>query len=68
MQHEIHGGYIMLPRSDTRELDRKVKVLKQSMRKVENACYNINVRGTEVPKNMLKDFFKANYDYDEDED
>ena len=47
----------MLPRNDLRErfeLERKVKVLRQSMRKVENACYNINVRGTEVPKHMLK--------------
>ena len=48
----------MLPRNDlgwtSRELERKVKVLEQSMRKVENACYNINVRGTEVPKHMLK--------------
>ena len=47
----------MLPRNDLRELERKVKVLEQSMRKVENACYNINVRGTEVPKHMLKDLF-----------
>lgn len=55
--HEIHGGFLALPRSDARELDGKVKVLKQSMRKVENACYSINVRGTEVPKHMLKDLF-----------
>lgn len=54
MQHEIHGGFIMLPRNDLRVLEQKVKVLRQSMRKVENACYNINVRGTEVPKHMLK--------------
>ena len=56
----------MLPRNDLRELDRKVKVLEQSMRKVENACYNINVRGTEVPKHMLKDLFNVhanNHDY-----
>merc|ERR1719471_1379648 len=55
--HEIHGGFVMLPRNDLRErfeLERKLKVLRQSMRKVENACYNINVRGTEVPKHMLK--------------
>jgi len=65
--HEIHGGFVMLPRNDLRErfeLERKVKVLRQSMRKVENACYNINVRGTEVPKHMLKDLFYANsHDY-----
>jgi hypothetical protein len=31
---------------------------------VENACYNINVRGTEVPKHMLKDYFTSDHNYD----
>merc|ERR1719412_3410688 len=35
----VAGGFVMLPRNDLRErfeLERKVKVLRQSMRKVEN--------------------------------
>jgi hypothetical protein len=28
----------------------QVKVLKQSLRKVEQACYSIQVRGSEIPK------------------
>ena len=33
-----------------RDLGGKVRVLKQSMRKVEQACYSIQVRGSEIPK------------------
>ena len=36
-----------------REISRKLSTLQSSLRKVENVCYNINVRGTEVPKHML---------------
>merc|ERR1712150_424579 len=32
-----------------RELNRKVTVLRQSLRKVENACYTLHVRGSEIP-------------------
>jgi hypothetical protein len=32
--HEIHNGFLALPRNDVRELDRKIKTLKQSLRKV----------------------------------
>ena len=41
-----------LPNSH-REVPRKLGVLQTSLRKVENVCYNINVRGTEVPKHLL---------------
>ena len=41
-----------LPNSH-REVPRKLGVLQSSLRKVENVCYNINVRGTEVPKHLL---------------
>jgi len=40
-----------------RDLGGKVRVLKQSMRKVEQACYSIQVRGSEIPKNHLVDIF-----------
>jgi len=48
-------------RLDWRECPRdtgmKVRVLKQSLVKVENACYAISVRGSEIPKNHLADIF-----------
>lgn len=40
-----------------RETGMKVRVLKQSLVKVESACYAISVRGSEIPKNHLADIF-----------
>ena len=42
-----------------REMNQKARVLKQSLLKVENACYNLRVRGSEIPQHMLKDVFAA---------
>ena len=39
----------------SRELNRKLWTLKQSVQKVENACYTLQVRGSEIPKHMLAD-------------
>ena len=50
---EIHDGFVSLRRDSHREVPAKLRVLKASLRKVENVCYNINVRGTEVPKHLL---------------
>ncbi|XP_058801884.1 translin-associated protein X [Phymastichus coffea] len=38
-----------------REVSRKLYTLKQSLTKMENVCYTIKVRGSEVPKHMLAD-------------
>ena len=50
---EIHDGFVALRRDSHREVSSKLRVLRQSLRKVENVCYNINVRGSEVPKHLL---------------
>lgn len=54
-----------------REIGRKLHTLKQSLQKVETACYTIQVRGSEIPKHMLVDVldsgssgFMGNYDND----
>ena len=39
----------------SREITRKLYTLRQSLRKVETACYTIQVRGSEIPKHMLID-------------
>ena len=39
----------------SREISRKLWTLKQSVQKVENACYTLQVRGSEIPKHMLAD-------------
>ena len=51
---EIHDGFVALRRDYShREISAKVRVLRGSLRKVENVCYNINVRGSEVPKHLV---------------
>merc|ERR1719305_2027056 len=51
-------GFDRLERKDApRDLGSKVRTLRQSMRKVEQACYSIQVRGSEIPKNHLADIF-----------
>ncbi|KAG8176898.1 hypothetical protein JTE90_000483 [Oedothorax gibbosus] len=44
-------------RNSSKELRRKIVTLKSSLQKVENACYAIKIRGSEIPKHMLTDFF-----------
>ena len=43
----------------SRELNRKVSTLRQSLQKVETACYTLQVRGSEIPKHMLADVFSS---------
>lgn len=51
-------GFGRFPKQDTpREIGQKLYTLKQSCRKVENACYAIAVRGSEIPKNRWADLF-----------
>ena len=38
-----------------KEVGRKLYTLRQSIRKVEAACYTLKVRGSEIPKHMLVD-------------
>ncbi|KYM96461.1 Translin-associated protein X [Cyphomyrmex costatus] len=37
------------------EVNKKIITLKRSLTKMENACYTIKVRGSEIPKHMLAD-------------
>jgi len=40
---------------ENKELSRKIGVMRASMNKVEKACYNVQVRGSEIPDHMLAD-------------
>lgn len=54
----VGEGFDRLDRKECpRDIHSKVKVLKQSLKKVEGACYAISVRGSEIPKNHLADIF-----------
>ncbi|XP_060585578.1 translin-associated protein X-like [Ruditapes philippinarum] len=50
----IEAAYASLGNAN-REVNRKLHTLRQSLRKVEMACYTLRVRGSEVPKHMLID-------------
>ncbi|ERL90956.1 hypothetical protein D910_08298 [Dendroctonus ponderosae] len=49
----INTGFLGLSYSGNREVSRKTHVLRQSLAKMELVCYNIQIRGSEVPKHML---------------
>ncbi len=52
-----------------RQLPKKLFTLKASLRKVEAACYTLQVRGSEIPKHMLTDVFNTeDRDYGMDDD
>ena len=51
---ELELGFTSLGNA-SREINRKMSTLRQSMRKVESACYTLQVRGSEIPKHMLVD-------------
>ncbi|KAM3931218.1 translin-associated protein X isoform 2-T2 [Leptodactylus fuscus] len=57
---EIFDGFAYIGNSGPYEISRKLFTLKQSLSKVENACYMLKVRGSETPKHMLADLFVSN--------
>ncbi|XP_078504942.1 translin-associated protein X-like [Lissotriton helveticus] len=56
---EIHDGFSYIGNAGPYEISRKLYTLKQSLAKVENACYTLKVRGSEIPKHMLADVFST---------
>lgn len=51
-----------------KEINRKMYVLRQSLSKMELVCYNICVRGSEVPKHMLMNVITSADDDNHEED
>ncbi|XP_064603440.1 translin-associated protein X-like isoform X2 [Liolophura sinensis] len=54
----VHRAFMSFENS-SRELSRKLTVLRQSLKKVETACYTLQVRGSEIPTHMLIDVLKT---------
>ncbi|KAJ8365981.1 hypothetical protein SKAU_G00148120 [Synaphobranchus kaupii] len=52
---EIHDGFAYIGNTGPYEVSKKLYTLKQSLGKVEDACYALRVRGSEIPKHMLAD-------------
>ncbi|KAK3588745.1 hypothetical protein CHS0354_024223 [Potamilus streckersoni] len=52
----MHAAFVTMG-SMSRDVVRKTTVLKQSLQKIENTCYTLQVRGSEIPKHMLINVF-----------
>lgn len=52
---EIYSGFLGVNCTGLKEMSRKLATLRQSLSKMEVACYTIHVRGSEIPKHMLAD-------------
>ncbi|CAH1163932.1 unnamed protein product [Phaedon cochleariae] len=64
----INTGFLGLMTPGNREISRKAYVLRQSLAKMELVCYNIQIRGSEIPKHMLISVIESsNLDEGEDE-
>ncbi len=61
---DVYCSYIALTGLGLRELPRKMQTLKNSLRKIENVCYNIKVRGSELPNQMLVDMLTRSSEAD----
>lgn len=59
---EIHDQFLLFSGREFKDLKQKMRVLRQSLQKVENACYTLHIRGSEVPKHMLVDMIKMRQD------
>lgn len=56
----LHDQFLML--SGIKDLKQKMNVLRKSLQKVENACYTLTMRGSEVPQHMLVDLIQMRTD------
>ncbi|KAG5894608.1 hypothetical protein JTB14_026139 [Gonioctena quinquepunctata] len=63
----INTGCLGLIAPGNKELSRKAYVLRQSLSKMELVCYNIQIRGSEIPKHMLISVIESS-DVNADED
>ena len=49
----MYKGFLGCVGISGKEINRKLYTLKQSLNKIENVCYTIKIRGSEIPKHML---------------
>ncbi|XP_058022508.1 translin-associated protein X isoform X1 [Ahaetulla prasina] len=65
---QIYDGFSYIGNTGPYEVSKKLYTLKQSLAKVENACYTLKVRGSEIPKHMLADVFSSKAEIIDQED
>ncbi|CAL7951236.1 unnamed protein product [Xylocopa violacea] len=60
----MYKGFLGCATASSWKINRKLCTLKQSLEKIENVCYTIKVKGSEIPKHILVDVIN---DTDSDE-
>ncbi|GAB1293809.1 Translin-associated protein X [Apodemus speciosus] len=65
---QVYDGFSFIGNTGPYEVSKKLYTLKQSLAKVENACYALKVRGSEIPKHMLADVFSVKAEMVEQEE
>ncbi|XP_072912769.1 translin-associated protein X isoform X2 [Hemitrygon akajei] len=55
----IYDGFTYIGNTGPYEVSKKLYTLKQSLGKVEDACYMLTVRGSEIPKHVLADVLSS---------
>ncbi|XP_076657160.1 translin associated factor X isoform X1 [Halictus rubicundus] len=58
----MYTGFLGCTHISNKEMNRKLSTLKQSLYKIENVCYTIKVRGSEIPKHILIEVAIDNYE------
>ncbi|XP_007892045.1 translin-associated protein X isoform X1 [Callorhinchus milii] len=56
---DVYYGFTYIGNTGPYEVSKKLYTLKQSLAKVEDACYTLTVRGSEIPKHMLADVLSS---------
>ncbi|XP_044745248.1 translin-associated protein X [Coccinella septempunctata] len=64
----INAGFLGIISPGQKEIGRKVYTLKQSLAKMELVCYNLRIRGSEIPKHMLVSVLDTQQEMNDDED
>ncbi|XP_043461791.1 translin-associated protein X [Leptopilina heterotoma] len=64
----MYQGFLGITTFSGREINRKLLTLKQSLNKIENVCYTIKIRGSEIPRHMLASVAIAETEENIDED
>ncbi|XP_076637346.1 translin associated factor X [Colletes latitarsis] len=63
----MYKGFLGFTSISNREINGKLYTLKQSVQKMENVCYTIKVRGSEIPKHILVDVATKDYTQNNEE-
>lgn len=59
-------GFVSCRTLFNKQINRKFYTLEQSLSKIENVCYTIKVRGSEIPKHLIIDMVTEDSEHDDE--